>query len=217
MPRYRGRPRPASSVLAFHTLQHGHDRLAKKNQREQAEAFRQMRRIRRNPDGRARVADATIRARLCLVPEPSRWRAADFDYRCRSSELAARTSHRSIAINLDRSRQADRVTSRLRHSPSASVKCQVCHVARGRSGLERPSAGPRAGVRPDPSASRHVADAGPRSDSLRWRGDRPSAAADRPASPVQGAPVRPRAARRSGEGLDRSGDWAYSVHAARTP
>jgi hypothetical protein len=38
-----------------------------------------------------------------------RRRAADFDYRCRSRDLSARTSRRSIAVNLDRSRRIDRV------------------------------------------------------------------------------------------------------------
>jgi hypothetical protein len=45
-----------------------------------------------------------------------RWPAADFDYRCRSRELAGRASRWSITVNLGRSRAIDKVTSQLRHS-----------------------------------------------------------------------------------------------------
>jgi hypothetical protein len=51
-----------------------------------------------------------------------RWRAADFDYRCRSRDLAARTSRWSITVNDGRSRRIDRVASQLRHSGPRRVK-----------------------------------------------------------------------------------------------
>jgi hypothetical protein len=42
-----------------------------------------------------------------------RRRAADFDYRCEASHLAAIASRRSIGVNLGRSRPIDRVTSQV--------------------------------------------------------------------------------------------------------
>ena len=45
-----------------------------------------------------------------------RWRAADFDCPCRTNHLIASGSPPSIAINLDRTRRIDRVTSQVSHN-----------------------------------------------------------------------------------------------------
>ena len=91
---------------------------------------------RRKAETRRRVRSSILTARKLLILKTERCqsgrlstlgncsgdlrrRAADFDYRCRSRDLAAHASRPSITVNHGRSRPIDRVTSQLRHSGRA--------------------------------------------------------------------------------------------------